>query len=371
MKLAFTVLLLALVILRLKAQDENREFLLKKEFSQKDSGNFYFKMRNTNFLHNNEYFGSMIKGYTLIGYLINPQISYHPSPNTMLTAGWCFLKYDGENIAYQSQPTLSLQYKMSPHVDLVLGTLYGTVEHKMIDPIFNSERYYTNHNENGIQFMFKYPKLTSDVWINWEVFEHVGSLYQEQFTLGTSSQYRMTKEDSQHNFTLDLQSTICHRGGQIDSARGEVQSLVDLAYGFKYNYQISPTLSIGLHQYLCFYSNTSPVRQTPFHIGSGQYTQLWMSGASFDLMMSHWTGYSFLSGRGEYFYSSESYTKPVFVRNVTEMVTARFVYRKSIANGLTLGARLGTYFYPQEGVLDYSYSLYIVFNRDYRLFKRH
>lgn len=371
MKAILCLLLVTFFVSRVIAQDENRELLLpNKEIQESDSGKFFLKIRNTNFLRNNEYFGPMVKGYTLLGYLFNPQVSYQMSPKTMITAGWSFLKYDGDQGIYQSEPTLSFQYEITPNVRLVLGTLYGTMEHKMIDPLLNSERYFTHHNENGIQFLFNYPRLRSDVWINWEAFEHQGSAFQEEFTQGTSTDLRLTPLSSKHCLSMAFQSTLCHKGGQIDSVNAPVQTLLNLGMGLKYNYQFSDRLSFGVHHYYCSFQNNSFPVTTPYAKGYGQYTQLWASGRRFDLVLGHWLGNGFISGRGDYFYSSKSLTVPVFLMRHTQMATGRFVYRKELARGIILGARLEGYYYFRRLLLDYSYSLYIVFNRDYLLSRR-
>jgi hypothetical protein len=87
-------------------------------------------------------------------------------------------------------------------------------------------------------------------------------------------------------------------------------------------------------------------------------------------MLSHWKGDSFLSGRGDYFYSSMSYTSPVYLQKITELAAARFVYRKIITKEVTLGARFEGFYYFEQSLFDYSYSLYILFNLDRQIFKR-
>ena len=60
-----------------------------------DSNNFYFNFQNQNFFWNNEYFGSIAAGYTLIGYHVTPTIEYHFSNNFKVEAGVHMLKYSG------------------------------------------------------------------------------------------------------------------------------------------------------------------------------------------------------------------------------------------------------------------------------------
>ena len=55
-----------------------------------------FRIENSNFFKNNEYFNDIIQGYTLIGWFINPKLIYYPAKNAKIEAGIHFLKYSGD-----------------------------------------------------------------------------------------------------------------------------------------------------------------------------------------------------------------------------------------------------------------------------------
>ena len=72
-----------------------KSFIEPTAINEKQVGELYFNIRNTNFVRNNEFFNNIVEGYTLIGYFVDPTISYTPSKNTKIEAGVHLLKYSG------------------------------------------------------------------------------------------------------------------------------------------------------------------------------------------------------------------------------------------------------------------------------------
>ena len=60
-----------------------------------DSAALHLTIYNYNFLWNNEFFGPIDKGYTLIGFNLLPALEYHFTPNIKAKAGVRLTKYSG------------------------------------------------------------------------------------------------------------------------------------------------------------------------------------------------------------------------------------------------------------------------------------
>ena len=67
--------------------------------------NMYVGLENMNFIKDNEFSGSVMKGYTLPGLWLQPSVKYYPLSNVKLELGFRALIYDGAikypNLAYQ------------------------------------------------------------------------------------------------------------------------------------------------------------------------------------------------------------------------------------------------------------------------------
>ena len=46
-----------------------------------------FRIENSNFFKNNEYFNDIIQGQTLIGWFLSPKFTYYPVKNAKIEAG--------------------------------------------------------------------------------------------------------------------------------------------------------------------------------------------------------------------------------------------------------------------------------------------
>ena len=111
-------------------QFDNSLFSTYKPIDLSDSSKLSFGFDNQNFLYNNEYFNNLNYGFTYIGYSFKPYLVYQAATNIRLQASWYFLKYAGRDEFSRSVPWFQCQYKFAKNVDLVIGNINGTVEHK-------------------------------------------------------------------------------------------------------------------------------------------------------------------------------------------------------------------------------------------------
>ena len=147
----------------------SQDFYFKEyQINPLDTNKLFLEINNNNFIKNNEYFGDIVEGYTLLGFNITPKFVYYPSSRIKLTTGGNFLSYYGRENEVNASLLLSFQYKLLNKLDFVLGNIYGTVNHKLIDPLFDFERFLTHNTENGVQFIWNSDKIFADLWLDWE-----------------------------------------------------------------------------------------------------------------------------------------------------------------------------------------------------------
>lgn len=79
-----------------------------------------------------------------------------------------FLQKDFGNNKFRTViPTYTISYTNS-NVKVNFGTLDGSLEHKLIEPMYAIENFIDKRIENGLQIKGKYKRLTYDQWIDWE-----------------------------------------------------------------------------------------------------------------------------------------------------------------------------------------------------------
>lgn len=326
-----------------------------------------FRIENSNFLKNNEYFNDIIQGYTLIGWFVNPKIVYYPSKSAKIEAGVHFLKYSGIDSFTRVLPTLSFQYKINESIDVILGTLYGSTNHNMIEPLFRYEYFFTDNIENGLQFLFNTKRYQGDVWINWQEFIFKGDDKQEIFTMGISNRFFINNKESQHQFSIPLQILFVHQGGQINETSKKLITHNNDAVGLSYtcNFKGGFFNKVGAEQYYLIYKDMSSDYQFPYIIGYGLYSMIFAQANDFHARASWWYGDHYISLRGHPIFQSKSTYYTNHYEKQRALVTGRLMYEKEAIKGLNIGAGLEMYFDLYNYYTDYWYMFYINFNRDF------
>ena len=260
----------------------------------------FLRIENSNFLVNYEYFNDILQGYTLIGYFLNPKIAYYPSKKTKIEVGVHLLKYSGLDDFTKFTPTLTFHYKANKSTDIIIGTLYGSTNHEMIEPLFSHEFFYTDNAENGLQFLFDTKIYKGDIWINWQQFIFEGDEKQEIFTLGLSNKIFLNGRDKRHSFSIPFQTIFVHQGGQINETNEEVITLNNSAIGLNYNFTPNHIFfkSITLESFFVNYEDLSTKNIFPYIQGYGVHSAASIKAGNFNYQLGHWYGDSFMNALG-------------------------------------------------------------------------
>lgn len=352
-------------------QFDNSIFSNYKPVNENDSLKLWFSFDSQNFLHNNEYFNNLYDGYTYLGYIISPKLIFQPSPKVKLQAGWFFIKYSGRNEFWRSAPWFNCQYKFSRNVELLLGNIHGTVEHKLIEPLYSFDNHFSNNPEQGIQFLGNFKQFEGDLWLNWEKFIVPKDTFQEEFTLGATAKIKLYKPENKLRLSLPLQGMATHKGGQGNPNSNNEQTYFNAGTGFELEYlpSLNSNKSFGTKNYFATYTDASNNSIQYYSKGYGIYCNLFAKIGKFDFMAGYWYGKHFIAPRGEFLFQSVSNKYVIWWEPNKQLITSKLQFKHKVYNGINLAIRAETYYDLIRYNFDFSYSLYLVVNEDFFLKK--
>jgi hypothetical protein len=346
------------------AQYNNSIYLDDTAISPADSQLLFLRFGNASFIENKEFFNPYQPGYTLIGFFLKPVIEFYPGPNTKLTAGVHLLKYSGTGKYTQAIPLFTFHHKFSEGLEMVAGSLYGTVNHNLIEPLFAFDRVFTHHNESGLQFLINQDFFKADIWLNWEKFIFAGDPFQEEFTAGLSSVIFTGDKESRVQVELPVQLLVMHKGGQIDSSGERMQNLVNFATGIhmSWGFDHSVIHSVSFRGYLAGFRDLSNNLQNHYSSGWGIYPSLILNTKWLEGGIGYWIGHRFVAPRGEPLFQSVSRIDPEIAADNRELLTSKLIFNRNLISGIDMGVRVGVYYDTMAGNFDYSTGLHVMIN---------
>lgn len=354
----------------LSAQSYNSIFLSDTKINPTDSNKIFFTFDNTNFIKDNEYFNKIVEGYTFIGFFTNQKITYFPSKNIKIEGGVHLLKYSGLNKFTQIKPIFTFQYHHNS-LNLILGTLYGALNHNLPNPVFSYENYFTDNIENGIQVLINKKHLKSDTWINWRHFIIPNDTLQEKLTFGSSNLFFLTDASNKFTVTIPLQLLINHRGGQSSNISSNIQTLVNSDFGFNIKYKVlsKSIKSIELSNYFIAFYNNSPIIETYFDKGTATYSHLIINTNKLIYSVGYWYAHHFISPLGDPMYQLVSQKNILDTKPQKQLLTLKILYHTSLYKGIDFGFRTELFYDLRAGRFDYSVGLNVVVNQKFFLRK--
>jgi hypothetical protein len=349
-----------------------------KSFSQLDNSSLFFnteidtshekgvfvKIQNLNFLKNNEYTNPMFDGYTLFGYQFNPQLGYKINKNLSIEGGVFLTKDFGRKIFTDISPTFSLRYQKNDF-QLIFGNLNGSLNHQLIEPLYNFDRVFTNRMENGLQFILNKKKFDFDVWIDWLNMTYVGSNEQEKLMVGLNANVFKLKKGV-WEFRLPFQGVVVHKGGQLDTLNAGSHTDFNYAVGIILKRTVTSKLIENMFldvRYVLrsnnFYKSTIAIHSW----GDGLMANIGFNGAyKTNLLFSYWYGEAYYNELGGDLYSSKSRNvaySSYYSERIRELLIVRLTKKIELAKGVNLTLRVEPYYDFRDAQLEYSYGFYI------------
>jgi hypothetical protein len=352
-------------------QIDNSLFDSYKPIDANDSNKLWLSIENQNFLHNNEYFNNLYDGITYLGASLAPTLIYQANTNLRIQAGWYFLKYSGRDVFSRSVPWILCQYRISQNLDLFMGNIHGTVQHKLIEPLYSFDRHYSGQPETGLQFIGKFKHLEGDMWLNWEKFILPGDPFKEEFTMAGTYNVLLYNPENKLKISIPLQWLAAHKGGQMETSTEPLQTYFNTALGLdvKYHSFTKTKNYIGLNSYLASYYDASSHHVQYYSEGYGILSNLYAKIGKFDIVAGYWYGEHFIAPRGEPLFQSVSQKYTIWWEPNKQLILNKFQFHQPIGKGIDLAVRFESYYDILQKNMDFSYSLFLNIKEDFFLKK--
>lgn len=314
-----------------------------ESFKQDTSlGKFSIELDNTNFLINKEANlenqNRIVNGYTFTGAWIRPKAVYYVNPKFHIELGGHFLKYAGRDNFTDIQLWFSTQFKPTRNISIILGNLNSNKNHRLIEPIFAAENYFTEKPEAGLQARFNYEKTYADIWVNWEETIFAGDPFKEKFTFGIVFQRRLLKK-KEIEITLPISLLATHRGGEIDSSPNETETVINPTVGITAKKCLNSTFisEFGTeNHYLIYRATDNSDLRLPFTEGHGIYLSGYADSKYGRLATVYWKGEKFIAPKGEIVYQSISPLNDSLEKE-RQLLNLKYSYSYEIVKETNLG----------------------------------
>lgn len=362
-----------------------------QEIQEKETqpGELSLRIKNINFIKNNEYFNPIaaskfilissipgfidksqwIEGYTLPGFFFQPELVYSPSGKVTLRGGIHFLRFSGAGKFTRVRPIISTTLNISEKTSLTLGSLSGSDSHRMFDPHFDAERLYTNYAEDGLQLTSKNDHYFTDTWLSWENYINKGDSTREIFTFGESFRYSFSPIADFIHVEIPAQLQFKHFGGQISNYPDHVETFFNFATGLRINFDLAQKRfgQAGI-EYLQFINNVLPAKPTAsIANGNASWFRFHYTYKSIYVGASYWKAHNFYAPNGNPLYASSIDIHSNYMFSERRLITNSIYLNLFPDSSLELFLGLDTYYNICQKSLDYSTTLHLNFDKLFRL----
>lgn len=370
-KIAFTSVLLLTFILSgglntSVAQNQSYGYLNTwPAFDSSQVKNLSFRIENANFFRNDEYTSPILDGYTLIGLWGRFLMQYYPAENLRVRFGGHFLKYHGrESIDdVESIPYYSIQYNPLPGLELIFGNFDNSQNLGLLEMLYEPEFYYTRKTPGGLQVRFDRSRLHLESWINWETHIFEGDPFQEVFTNGTIIKYDLISKKG-HELSIPLQFIYHHQGGEIDSTDALIETLMNGAGGFNYQYYIADW-SLGVHGYYLGYREATTNNLQAYSSGQAGLARIFASYKRSILSFGYWKANRFIAPKGRKIYQSYSFSTPGRLYPARDLLEGRLAMQIPVKKGVNFAIEADVFYDLNESNLSYSWGIHLIFSESF------
>lgn len=360
-----------ITLYHLEAQVNNTLLESNTIIQDSTSGSLMLQVHSANGFKNNEYFNTIVPGYTLFNSQLLTSLAYQPNGHFSIQVGAFMRKDYGYNTVLKVEPFLRLKYAKNGY-SVLAGNIESNVGHRMLDPLFAYERYFDRFLEQGLQFKVDRKKVWSDTWINWERMQYPNDPSQEEFTFGHSSDWLLMKKDG-IRLSAPLQLVVTHRGGQLDVDTTPLKSLSNIGVGFRLQGDIANKLFKYWYteNYFLGYKDLSPTKRQAFDDGRAFFLNAGLvSKYDISLSLGVWSSTNFIASRGAYLFQNVpafSLKQPIISSKQRQLVLLRLLYQKEIFDGFLTDIRFEPHYDIGESLFEYTYSIYLTYKHNFNL----
>lgn len=348
----------------------------RTQLTEERSHELHLGINTSVFIRNAEYFLPYTKGYTAFGFFLDPTLAYHINGKAAVTAGAHLTGIAGSDGLRDAQPILRIEYQPKSWITIVGGSLYGNLNHRLYEPLYDFDRYFYANDEMGLQILTLTHRWEGDLWCNWETFIEPGDDFQEQFTVGwTNRLHAICARGDLRPFALSIPLHIMatHRGGQFTALQdtcietlANVMAGVTACFNTPGGFVRKTTIDLPLFG---FKNNSNKEHiHTHYPDGWGIHPNLTLQNKAWKVQAGYWRAHQFIGARGSYLFQSRSYFDPDFKKTERSMATAKLFYEHHF-QGLGIGFEGQAYYDLDEASTDFSFGIYLRFENQFRLLK--
>jgi len=362
------VMVLVLMNFSISAQDWS-DFKTIPEFQANEGRQLQFRLSGTQFVRNNEFFNEFTEGFTGIGFFLRPQLELVHDTSSRIVLGLHGQKFAGLDTLSQLLPIVTYDIQINPHWRMVLGSIYGALNHEIDEPLYRYDRYYQNNVEYGIQFLGTNPRWQTDTWLSWEKYIFKDDPHQEEFTFGSKNIFRAA-EGENWRLKPSFLGMVKHKGGQFNESELPVYLLLAGVLGAKLEVdREGHEWSVEAKHFHYKKNNSKDAYYTGSNSGHGVYYRLGHRKGGFEQLLGYWQGHRFASLEGEYLFSSDSERWSDIYEAKRELITAKVSHSLTFGKHLKGHLRLDTYTDINTGDFAFSTSLFVFLDEVFELWK--
>ncbi|WP_460569906.1 hypothetical protein [Flaviaesturariibacter terrae] len=350
------------------------------------NGELSLQVDNINYLRNYEWFGNIPNSYTLLGTMLIPQLQYQLNEHISFKAGVLLRREFGRPGLVTVEPQFQAKYQKKG-LTFIMGTLQGGLNHRFIEPLYNIERFIigrmehvdmnavqraaTTRNEQGLQLILDKKRFWADWFIDWRESIVIDDNFREQLNSGISTRTLLIDRPG-FQLTMPLQALVSHYGGQISASPNAIESLFNSAGGLSATFPLGKGAlrSVQADAYYAGYKNISGHKLRRYNEGFGWLSSLLLKSKwNLDLELRYWKGETFYGPLGLPLYNSISEKIPGFGEAERQLFFATFIYDKTLFPNVNIDLRLEPYYDINNKKLEYGYSAFLRFNKEFFLKK--
>ena len=350
--------LLIILCSNLYGQYENSFFDNDKYEQSIDSSHLQFHFDNMGYFRNAEYLSKVDKGSTYTGFQAMPYVQYSFNEKAQIFGGFN-LRYDFGNPEIRSiEPYFKFTYDGVLGHNIVFGSLNGTLQHGMIEPLYDYEKVITDRFEQGIQITKPGKTLEYDAWIDWHDMIYYDDPKNEQFVAGYNL-YLHPINNEKNKLSLNAQGITVHSAGEIDLNSSPNSVEYNFAYGLEYTHFFNEYTNLFMSGHAAFYEDRSDDKVNGITDGVGQLAVLRLTHKEYQFVLNYWDSHEFMGPWGEQLYHSVGIKSFPKVYDYRKMIGARVGYEVKLGENLYFLNRLGFNYNVNPNKLDITMENYL------------
>jgi hypothetical protein len=319
-----------------------------------DSSGFTVSLNAAGFFHNNEYFSTDEKGYTLPGNYFQPLIKYRLNSELSVSGGLHFLKYHGQDGFNQLDPFFNIKYDFAEKGNILIGSYNGGDYHQLPEELMAREIHFSDLVMNGVLINYSSGRWETRTWIDWERFIERGDPFREEFSFSFTGKYSLIKNENQE-FLIPLYFMANHKGGQINNRTRPVETISDFSSGLIYKKPINNSIfdNLDINGLVFLEGDTENQESGYAFLGQGNIT-----GEILSLSLGYFYGSNWESIKGNplLFCGDDNSI------DTKSMILLKAGLGKSISKTSTFSIRFEGYYDTSLEKMQYLYGLYLVIN---------